>query len=681
MSGKKLWLVIGLVVIASMVLTACQPQTIVQTVEVTKIVAGTSVVQQVVVTATPLPPTKVPAAAAPQAVPYRVGVFSDLKTTNYWSYQGPNNSVWQNYVMGRQLRLSVYALDDKRFDLIPELAADLNAPRVQEGDKWTTTVKLRKGIKWSDGKDVTAKDVAFTANAAIELELTGPMATTYERDYLAKVEAVDDYTIKYIWKKAPGLAKFEYGAAQGGVLNEAYWTPVVAEAKKALAGKTPPAKDAPKDQVEAWTKAMNDARNVLLNHEPKGEPLAGSLSLVKWEKGAFAENKTYDQFFFKGVKRVVYKNGAYTESKEGFDYKQGDPTGDKLVEYVNGPTVTGAVYTLYGTQDAAVLALKKGEVDFLINPLGLSRGLMDQVTGQKGIEVIANPTNGFRYMSFNVRKKPMADLAFRQALAYMIDKEFICKTILQGVAFPLYGEVATANAFWFNPDVPMIGKGLKTEERVNKAVELLEKAGYKWEGGKKPAWDKDAVQVKRGGRLIMPDGQPVPNLNLIAPSAGYDPLRSTFAIWVERYANDLGIPLKAELIGFNELITRVYQDPDYQKNLDMYILGWSLDVFPSSLRNFHYSKLAGPGDNNAGGYNNPEFDKLADTLSDCQTLDECKKAAFKLQEMLAVELPYIVLFDTGIIETYRSNLQFPYVETLSGLQFRQGMPNAVAVTK
>jgi len=668
---RKVLLVLGLIVVCAFVVAcASTPQVI----EKEKVVER-------VITATPPPagaataPTTAAAQpkAAPVAAPYRIGIFEDMKTGNYWSYQGPNNTVWQKFIMQPQ-RLALYWTNDKRFDLFPQVALDLNAARVKEGDKWTITVKMKKDIKWSNGKPLTAKDVAFTANTAMELELVGPMASTYDRTYLDKVEAVDDFTVKYIWKKAPGMAIWEWGAAQGQIMSEAYWAPVVADAKKALA-------NADKNNKEAYTKALADARTTLYNHAPQGEPLAGYFTFVKWEKGAFTESKANKDNYLNGTTLTVYKNGGYAEVKGSVSYKQGDTTGDKLVEYTAGPSVTGAVYTLYGTQDAAVLALKKGEIDFMLNSLGLSRGLMDQVQGQKGIEVVNNPTNGFRYMSFNVRKKPMSDIAFRQAMAYMIDKEFISKTILQGVAFPMYTEVSEANAFWFNPNVEKIGKGMTTEQRLAKAIQVLEKAGYKWEGGKKPTWDKAGVRVAPGGKLILPDGTPCPNLNLLAPSAGYDPLRSTFGIWVERYANDLGIPLKAELIGFNDIITRVNQDPERDQKLDMYIIGWSLAIFPRNLETFHHSRWTGLGNNNTGGYSNPEYDKLADQLLECQEAKECQKIAYRLQEILAVELPYVVLFDTGIIETYRTNLAYPYTETLSGLQYINGLPQAVATYK
>jgi peptide/nickel transport system substrate-binding protein len=38
--------------------------------------------------------------------------------------------------------------------------------------------------------------------------------------------------------------------------------------------------------------------------------------------------------------------------------------------------------------------------------------------------------------------------------------------------------------------------------------------------------------------------------------------------------------------------------------------------------------------------------------------------------MLSTEVPYVVLFDTGIIEPYRSaSVEYPYTQVLSGLQY------------
>ena len=132
-----------------------------------------------------------------------------------------------------------------------------------------------------------------------------------------------------------------------------------------------------------------------------------------------------------------------------------------------GPFADSAIYSIYGSQDATVLALKKGDIDFMLNPLGLSRGLQEQLEGEDGLTVIENASDGMRYLGFNFRKQPMESKAFRQAVATLIDKEFITSTVLQGVALPMYTTVPEGNQAWYNPDVPLIGKGLSRGERID----------------------------------------------------------------------------------------------------------------------------------------------------------------------------------------------------------------------
>ena len=49
-----------------------------------------------------------------------------------------------------------------------------------------------------------------------------------------------------------------------------------------------------------------------------------------------------------------------------------------------------------------------------------------------------------------------------------------------------------------------------------------------------------------------------------------------------------------------------------------------------------------------------------------------------MQEFLADDLPYVVLFTTPLVEAYRSDhLQYPYTETLGGLQNQGGLTTTV----
>ena len=702
MFRNKLLILVSVFIIASILLAACQPQEVVQTVVVTEVVevAGATQVVEKVITATPepveeevaflaadgmVPCQPLPAMAishpevaqssgpemasaskffgAPQLAPerqtgkvYRVGVFEDVTSLNYFQANGPDNTVWNSYMLPK--RLSLYTLSDATFTFVPWVAAEMPPPLTEENGKWVTTIKMREDVTWSDGTPLTAADVALTENTILKFGLiSGNFQDYADGNFLESVEAVDDYNVKFIYHTKPGLARHEEGALQAPILNAAFWGPVAEAAAAPIdaLGESP--------AEDALLAAQQEAQTALQAHVPDGEPLAGGFVNPKWETGAFLQSETYADYFATGMTYKGWANGAYEDSN---GYSSGTPEGDPVVDGEIGPFVDSVVYTIYGAQDAAILALRNGEVDFVINPLGLQRGLWTGLQGDPNLTTIANSVNGFRYLSFNNRRRPMNDCSFRQAVAVLIDKEFVTQTILQNQAFPFYSYVAEGNAFWYNPDVPKLGQGLSREERTNLAVAILEQAGYSWEGDVKPTWDADNRQVTPAGRLLMPDGVPVPPLNMPAPSPGYDPLRSTFAIWIETWLNEFGIPLTAQLAGFNVIVPIIFTE----QNFDMYILGWSLDQFPGSLRDFFAEEQAAVDGNNAGGYVNPEFEEKSAQLLTCDSLESCKVIADELQLILATETPYVVLFDTGILEAFRSAaVEYPYTDTLSGLQY------------
>ena len=618
-----------------------------------------------------------------QGTVYKVGIFEDLTSANFFRANGPDNTVWNAYVL-LPGRLALYSLSDVTFQFIPQAAKAMPDPLVEEDGMWTNTIPMQEGIKWSDGTPFTAKDVAFTANTALKFQLfAGNWSGWVRGEYLNHVEAVDDYTVKFFYHAKPGLSVHEFGTLQMPVLQEAFWGPKVADdaAGAALAGMTVPALDASDADKAAYTEAATAATEALYNIDPTGEPLAGAFLFDKWETGAFASSSGNSDFYANGAQVTEYANGAYKEGKAGvYDFTlYGEATGDTTLDYTVGPHVSTAVYTIYADQNTAVLALKAGEIDFLLNPLGLQAGLRSQVEDDPNLRVIKNNQNGFRYMSFNVRRQPMNDCAFRQIISVLIDKEFVTNTILQRVAFPLYTFVPEANKAWYydSDEVLKLGKGLTREQRVNYAVAIAEAAGYKWEGDVKPTWDADNRQVVAGGHMILPDGTPMPEIELMAPSPGYDPLRSTFAIWVETWANEFGIPLKANLTGFNVIVDKVFSQQDF----DIYILGYSLSLFPSYLRDFWHSSQAVLDGNNAGGYIDAEFDELSDQLNSCDTFEACHDIANKIQVKVSKELPWIVLFDTGVLEVYSANVEYPYTTAMSGLQYVNGLPAGVTVSK
>lgn len=115
----------------------------------------------------------------------------------------------------------------------------------------------------------------------------------------------------------------------------------------------------------------------------------------------------------------------------------------------------------------------------------------------------------------------------------------------------------------------------------------------------------------------------------------------------------------------------------------MWILGWSLGIYPSHLNTFFHSRYTSLRGHNAQGYRNPTYDRLVEEfLQETDDMERARKLAFRLQEFLARDLPYLVLFDTPIVEAYRSDrVRYPTVDVLGGLQNHGGFIEAVALMK
>ena len=67
---------------------------------------------------------------------------------------------------------------------------------------------LRKGVKWHDGVLFTAKDVEFTYRKLVDPSVKTPYSGDFER--IEKLEVVDDYTVKVIYKEpfSPALSSW-----------------------------------------------------------------------------------------------------------------------------------------------------------------------------------------------------------------------------------------------------------------------------------------------------------------------------------------------------------------------------------------------------------------------------------------------------------------------------------------
>ncbi len=158
---SKWYLLFAALVMASMVLAACQPTTTVQTVVVTEIVAGTPVER--VVTATPAPATEVPAAPEVKSkdpTNWVQATFGEPETLDpALDYESAGGEIL-TYVYDTL----IFYKKDSPVEFVPSLATEV--PTLENGgisqDGLTYVFKIRDGVKFHDGSDMTVEDVAFT---------------------------------------------------------------------------------------------------------------------------------------------------------------------------------------------------------------------------------------------------------------------------------------------------------------------------------------------------------------------------------------------------------------------------------------------------------------------------------------------------------------------------------------
>lgn len=576
----------------------------------------------------------------PEPFVYRVGLSEPPTTNNYWAYFDPQSSLVDQYIR-EPTKPSLFTYDHPGVDLAADLALDDLPPEpVEDGATWTVTVPLKPDARWSDGVPITADDIVFTFETARDLELRRGWATAYpdassDSLGLEAIEAVAPDTVLLRFNGRPGLPFWPNGPGTAPIMPKHFWEPIL---------------------VEALT--TDDPVTALLTADATGEPSGGPLVITSFSR------QTVE----------ALPNEHYQRS--GTEIESGGAT------YEIGPFFDEMVFRVYPGPVPAVEALDAGEIDVVLSTAGIDRQSAAFLASNAAIETVTNDTNGFRYLAFNLRNQPMSLTAFRDAIALMIDKEFLVDEVLGGQAKPLYSTVSPADPRWYDA---AIAEGFAsryrdatTEERLIEAVGLLEAAGFTWE--QRPAFIDNAVVAGTG---LLFEGQPVDPIRIFGPGPAFDPFRSTYTLWVEEWVSQLGFETAVTLMPFAALVTHAFTPtPAGDLDFDIYILGWRLPspaipVYHESFWASGNETISTDGNNNTG-FANDQFDSLVDRYNRAETSEEAFTLLWEMEQILFTEKPYVVLYDAPVIEAFRSDtVVFPFTNVLSGLQFLHGMPGLV----
>ncbi|MEW6674420.1 MAG: peptide-binding protein [Nitrospirota bacterium] len=284
-------------------------------------------------------------------------------------------------------------------------------------------------------------------------------------------------------------------------------------------------------------------------------------------------------------------------------------------DYFEGrPYIDRYVYRIIPDLATMFLELQAGGIDWMgLTPVQYTKQT-DTPFFKRNFQKFRYPVFAYTYMGFNLKHPLFKDKVVRQAIAHAIDKREIIDVVLFGLGNPGTGPYVP-NTWPYNPDVK------KYEYNPEKAKTMLREAGWK---------DTD-------GDGIL-DRERRPFEFTILTNMG-NQLRLKTATIIQWRLSMVGIKVNIRSLEWSTFINEFID----KRRFEAVILGWGIGLDPDQYDIWHSSKT-GTKEFNFISYNNPEVDALLEKGRRTFDIKERKKAYFKIQEILADELPYIFLY-------------------------------------
>jgi len=290
-------------------------------------------------------------------------------------------------------------------------------------DGRTFTLKLRKGIRFSDGHPFDADDVIFSFAVYLDEAVGSPQRDLLMIDGKAPViTKLDSYTVKFVLPRP-------YAAAERLFDGFAILPRHILE-KPYREGKF----------TQAW--ALNT-------------PAAEIVGL-----GPFRVKQ-----YWPGQRILLERNPFYWKTDNG---------NHRL------PYLDELVFLFVGSEDAQVMRFEAGETD-LINRLSSENyGLLSKEKTRTQTQLVdLGPSLEYNFLLFNLndlsgkkldavtRKQSwFQDVKFRQAVSAAIDRDSIVKLVYGTRGIPLWGNVGPGNKMWVNSSLPHPARSLGTARQL-----------------------------------------------------------------------------------------------------------------------------------------------------------------------------------------------------------------------
>lgn len=453
-------------------------------------------------------------------------------------------------------------------------------------------LKLRSGIKWSDGHPITADDIMFTVQVIYDKNVGSSTRDILQVDGKPiEFEKVDDLTVKAKSAVPSGVMHVILGI--GPIPKHVYEQPY---------------KEGKFDQ------AMN------IDVAPEKIVCSGPFKLQRYDKG----------------QRVILEPNPH--------YYRFDRNGTRL------PYLDSLIFTYVPDMNAQLLRFQRGECDGLVRPSPDSvPDMMDPAKQAKEKYKLydAGPGEGGNLFWFNLKEgtnattgKPFVDPGrqawykdprFRKAVMHAFDKESIIRTELRGLAANTWSMESPANKAWYNPNLP------KYEFSREKAVALLEEMGMKDR-------DNDGVREDTSGTKV--------SFTFITNKG--NKIRERVATLLSQDLKAVGVDARPQFVDFNALVTMTADTFEYDACLLGLGGGGthpvtSMNVYRSSgqthLFNPKQEKPATPWE--------AELDDLANRFSATLDIGKQKEIYHRMQMIMAEQLPVLPLWTMKVYVAVR----------------------------
>jgi ABC-type transport system substrate-binding protein len=267
---------------------------------------------------------------------------------------------------------------------------------------------------------------------------------------------------------------------------------------------------------------------------------------------------------------------------------------------IHTPYIDGVEFIKFSTPQQATMGIKKGEVDIIL--WSVPPDFIYDLRSDPSISISYIHGPELAFFAFNMRSSMFgypegnpsqgdAGKPLREAIAYLIDRKTLTDVFMQGLGIMADGPVSPLNSFWYNVSLP------NYDFNVNQAELILNANGYN---------DSDG----NGWRDLEPltPGEQDQLIEILAPTADYDPIRAQPCILLETHMREAGINAKCN----HQAGSTIMGDIEDKKFTAFLFSGFFAGHNQDPTRNLHELFFCGNQNEsrNIFGYCSPVFDQI-----------------------------------------------------------------------